>query len=82
MRTADEICQQPNEDPDKDNRQADDNGGADRGGGGANGGGAGTLSGLGMADALCRSCGIELVAGRIPGGGRVRLRLPRERVIQ
>ena len=49
---------------------------------GANDGGVGTLSGLGMADALCRSCGIELVAGRIPGGGRVRLRLPRERVIQ
>ena len=43
---------------------------------------SGPASGLGMADALCRSCGIELVAGRIPGGVRARIRLSRERTVQ
>ena len=42
----------------------------------------GAASGPGMADTLCRSCGIELVMGRISGGGRARLRLARERIVQ
>lgn len=45
-------------------------------------GGVGALSGLIMADALCRSCGAELVAGRIPGGGRTRMRISREQTVQ